>query len=347
MSILVINSGSTSLKYKLFNNKLKVLNKGLIEGIGGKVKNHHQALSLALLNLKSQIKDIKVVGHRVVHSGGQFSKPTKINQKILDKLQKYNQLAPLHNPPNLEGIKACFKLLPRIPNIAVFDTAFYHNLPEKAYIYGLPYYYQKYNLRRFGFHGISHQYVTQEAAHKLKKPLKNLNLITCHLGGGASITAIKNGKAVDTSMGFTPLEGLLMMTRPGDIDSGLLLFLAEKENLSFKKLAEILNHQSGVLGISGISDDMREVLKHAKKGNRKARLALDIFCYRVQKYIGAYFAILSKVDALVFTGAIGFGSKEIRNKITKDLKILKGVKVLVISTDEEFQIAQEVLKFIK
>jgi acetate kinase len=347
--ILVINSGSTSLKYKLFDiNSFGVIKEGYIENIGSKkVKNHEQALKIVLSNLNTQTPNLVACGHRVVHGGLEFVKPTKVTLAVLKKLKKYNQLAPLHNPPNLAGISACIKLLAKIPNIAVFDTAFYSNLPKKAYIYGLPYkYFKKYTIQRFGFHGTSHKYVAKKAAEKLKKPLNKLNLITCHLGGGASITAIYKGRAIDTSMGFTPLEGVMMMTRAGDIDCGALLYLAKKENLSLSQLDNILNYQSGVLGISGVSSDMREVRKAAKEGNVKAKLALDIFCYRIQKYISAYYGILGDLGALVFTGAIGARSKAIRNKIVKNLKILKGVKILAIPTDEELQIAQEVAKYL-
>ncbi len=347
--ILVINSGSTSLKYKLFNGQnFKVLKKGYIENIGeSKIKNHHQAMTKAIEEV-GETKDIIACGHRVVHGGLKFVKPTKVTLQVLKELKKYNQLAPLHNPPNLAGISACMKLLPKVPNIAIFDTAFYSTLPKKAYIYGLPYkYFQKYIIRRFGFHGTSHQYVAQKAAEKIKKPLSKLNLITCHLGGGASITAIKNGKPIDTSMGFTPTEGVMMMTRPGDTDCGALLYLAKKENFSLSRLDNILNHQSGVLGISGVSSDMREVRRAAKKGDRRAKLALEIFCYRIQKYIGAYYGILGRIDALVFTGAIGFRSKAIRNKIIKNLNILKNVEILAILTNEELQIVQKVTEYLK
>ncbi len=347
--ILVINSGSSSLKYKLFDSQnFKVLKQGYIENIGkGKIKNYRQAIKKTLEEI-GEIKNIIACGHRVVHGGLNFTKPTKITLQVLKKLKEYNQLAPLHNPPNLAGISACMKLLPDIPNIAVFDTAFYNTLDKKVYTYGLPYKYsEKYSIRRFGFHGTSHQYVAGKTAEKLKKPLNRLNLITCHLGGGASVTAISKGQAIDTSMGFTPLEGVMMMTRPGDIDSGALLFLAKKEKISIPQLDDILNKKSGVLGISGVSTDLREVRGAAKGGNRRAKLSIDVFCYRIQKYIAAYYGILGKVDVLVFTGAIGVGSRSIRNKITKGLKILKDVKILVIPTDEEMQIVQEVEEYLK
>lgn len=343
MQILVINSGSTSLKYKLFDIKnFRELKSGYIQNIGtSKVKNHEQALKTALGEI-GELKNIMAVGHRVVHGGEEFVQPTLITKTVLKRLAKYNKLAPLHNPANLMGIKACLKLLPKVPDIAVFDTAFHQTIPKKAYLYALPLkYYKKYDIRRFGFHGISHRYVAEEAAKKLKKPLNKLKIITCHLGGGCSITAINKGKSVDTSMGFTPAEGLVMMTRSGDIDPAIILFLQEKEKLTPKQVDHLINFESGMLGLCG-EENMLKVLNKIKRGNKLARLAFDIFIYRLQKYIGAYYAALGGLDALVFTGAVGSGKATTRNAVCRGLKhILKKTKVMAIKTNEELMIAKE------
>jgi len=347
MQILVLNSGSTSLKYKVFDEKLRVLKGGRTENIGlEKIKNHEQALKLVLKEIKSD--KIEAVGHRVVHGGGDFLEPVVVTTRVLKRLEKYSLLAPLHNPANILGIKASMKLLPRIPNMACFDTSFFKNLPKKAKIYALPFkFYKKYDIRRFGFHGLSHQYAAEVATKKLKKPLSKLKLITCHLGGGSSIAAVRNGRPIDTSMGFTPMEGLVMMTRSGDIDPGIIIELVKSSKFkvkSYNNVDYLLNYESGMKGLSGVSEDMKEILKAAKKGNKRAKLALEIYCYRIKKYIGAYFAILGGLDALIFTGAIGYGSRIIRNMVTKDLSVLKRVKILSIESNEELMIAREVLK---
>jgi len=348
-TILVINSGSTSLKYKLFNAKnFRELKSGYIQDIGtSKVKNHEQALMIVLKEI-DDLENIKAIGHRVVHGGEEFVQPTLITKSVLRRLAKYNKLAPLHNPANLMGIKACLKLLPKIPNLTVFDTSFHQTIPKKAYLYALPLkYYKKYRIRRYGFHGISHQYVAEEAAKKLKKPLDKLKIITCHLGGGCSITAINKGKSVDTSMGFTPAEGLVMMTRSGDIDPAIILFLERELRFTPSQIDKIINFQSGMLGLCG-EENMLKVLNKVKRGNKLAKLAFDIFVYRIQKYIGAYYAALGGLDALVFTGAIGAGKPKTRNTICQGIKhIIRRVKVLAISTDEELMIARETLKVIK
>lgn len=314
--ILVLNCGSQSVKWKLFGKNLKLVKSG------GSIEE-----------LKGIKEKVSLIGHRVVHGGNFFAKPVKITEEVLEKLEKINDLAPLHNPFNIAGIKACQKIFNGVPQFAVFDTEFFHNLPQKSKIYALP---EKiageFNFRRYGFHGISHEYVA--------KNLKG-RVITAHLGGGASITAIKNGKAVDTSMGFTPLEGLVMMTRPGNLDAGIILKMAKE--LGLEKTDEILNKESGVKGICG-EEKMLEVLKKIKAGDKKAKFALDVFIYSVQKYIGAYFAILGGCDVLVFTGAVGSGSAKIRNMICKDLKILNKTKVMAIETDEELAIAQKISK---
>jgi len=280
-----------------------------------------------------------------VHSGGILKSPLKITEENLQQLEKINHLAPLHNPFNTLGIKACQEIFTDIPQFAVFDTEFFSDLPEKSYTYALPENIVKeFGFRRYGFHGISHEYVAKKAAKDIKKPFEKLNIITCHLGGGSSITAIKDGKAIDTSMGFTPMEGLVMMTRSGNIDAGIVLELVRK--FSVEKTKEILNNDSGIKGICG-EGEMLKVLEKVNNENKKAVLSLDVFIYSIQKYIGAYYAIIGGCDLLVFTGTIGFGSEKIRNMICKDLNILKKTKVLAIETDEELAIAEKVDKIIK
>lgn len=338
--ILVLNCGSQSIKWKLFRKKnLKLLEEG--EKTVFNSNNFEEILFREVNKLKNKYFDkIQKIGHRVVHGGEKFRKPIKITKQVLKELEKFNKLAPLHNPFNILGIKVAKKVFPKVPQIAVFDTEFYKDLPEKAYIYPLPEKIRKkYKIRRFGFHGISHEYAAKEAAKRIKKPFEKLKIITCHLGGGSSITAIKNGKAVDTSMGFTPMEGLIMMTRSGDIDAGIVLELVKK--FSLEKADKILNFESGLKGICG-EENMLDVLKKAKQGNKKAKLALDLFVYRIQKYIGAYFAILGGCDLLIFTGTIGFFSAKIRNMICRDLTILKNTKILAIKTNEELSIAQKI-----
>jgi acetate kinase len=338
--ILVLNCGSQSIKWKLFRRQdLKLLLEGGKSVFNS--NNFEEILFKEVSKLKNKYLDkIQTIGHRIVHGGEKFRKPTKITRQVLKELEKFNQLAPLHNPFNILGIKVAKKVFPKVPQIAVFDTEFYKDLPEKAFLYPLPEKIRKkYKFRRFGFHGISHEYAVEEAARRIKKPLRKLKIISCHLGGGSSITAIKNGKAIDTSMGFTPMEGLIMMTRPGDIDSGIVLELVDK--FSLKKIYKMLNFESGLKGICG-DGNMLEVLKRAKQDNKKAKIALDLFVYRIQKYIGAYFAILGGCDLLIFTGTIGFFSAKIRNMICRDLTILKNTKILTIKTDEELSIAQKI-----
>jgi len=391
MNILVINCGSSSIKYQLINReKRKVLAKGLLEKIGkanssqihyigGKVvkkqdevANYEEGLRsiLALLLDKKRgvIKDaseISAVGHRVVHGGEDFFHSVLIDDEVIKTIKSYISLAPLHNPPNLAGIKAARSLLPDVPQVAVFDTAFHQTLPGKAFLYALPYqYYEKYKIRRYGFHGTSHRYIAERAAKFLKKPLKELKIITCHLGNGCSITAIDKGKSIDTSMGFTPLEGLVMGTRCGDIDAAAVLFLMEKENFTTAQMDNLLNKQSGLLGISGISNDLREVQKWVVKGDQRAKLALEVFPYRIKKYIGAYSAVLGGLDALIFSAGIGENEANIRDKVCQRLEFLgvyldknknrarskasrfistesSPAKILVIPTNEEEMIAEE------
>lgn len=370
LKILVINSGSSSIKYSLFDIHLTGKNngaryylrhKGLIERIGHKtslVKNHKEGIRKILNDLVTikgaRLKDLKelyAIGHRVVHGGIEFEKPTVITERVMSKIKECFKLAPLHNPANFAGIKACKDLLPDTKQVAIFDTAFYHSLPEYAYIYGLPYkYYEKYSLRKFGFHGTSHQFIAHKAARMLKKPFSKINLITCHLGNGCSITAIKNGRAVDTSMGFTPLEGLVMGTRCGDIDPASVIYLSQKEKITLEQIDSILNNESGLKGISGISNDMREIKRAAKKGHKRASLALDIFIYRIKKYIGSYAAILGSVDAIVFTAGIGEHERDIRSRILDglfDLLNRKKTRVLVVPTNEELMIAQQTFHILK
>jgi len=359
MKILVINCGSSSIKYKLFFfPSRKLLDKGIVERIGEKdsgIKNHSQALRHAIgqiqnKNVIENLTEIKAIGHRVVHGGEFFRKPHLINKKTLEKIKKCSNLAPLHNPANLAGIEGCRNFFPTIPQIAVFDTAFHQSIPEAAYMYAIPIqYYKKYKIRRYGFHGTSHQFIAQQAAGKLSKPLNRLKIITCHLGNGCSVTAINKGKVIDTSMGFTPLEGLMMGTRCGDVDVAAILHIMNKKKLSPLEMGDILNKQSGLLGISRVSNDFRLILKALKAGSKPAKLAYEMFIYRIKKYIGVYTFILGRADAVVLTGGIGENSKRLFKDLNKDIKdTSKGkTKLLVIPTDEELMIAIHAYKLIK
>jgi len=330
---LVLNCGSQSIKYKVFGKDFKTIKSARF--IVGK-NNQYQAI---LEKELGKIRDIDKVCHRVVHGGGKYRDPIRLDRKNLAELKKYNKLAPLHNPYNIQGIEISFRIFPKAKQVAVFDTGFYKDIPQKAYLYALPENLRgKYGFKRFGFHGISHEYAARKGAEKIGKKFGSLNIISCHLGGGSSVTAIKKGKAVDTSMGFTPLEGVVMMTRAGSIDPGIILHLGKY--LSFKELDDILNKRSGLLGISG-SSDMLDILKKIKKGDKKAKIALDVFVYSIQKQIGSYFAVLGECDLLVFTGAIGSGSALIRNMICKNLNILNKTKIVSVKTDEELMIAQK------
>ncbi len=378
MKILVINSGSSSIKYQFFNTlKSESLCKGLVERIGsGKSSlthcisgkrpsvstidavDHDQAIRHIFdiitspdLGVIGSYKEITAIGHRVVHGAELFLQPTLINAKVIEAIEKFNDLAPLHNPPALLGIRACRRFAKGISQIAVFDTAFHHTIPPYAYIYGIPYeFYSRYKIRRYGFHGTSHKFVAEQAVRIMKKPRAKLKLVTCHLGNGCSVTAVKNGRSIDTSMGLTPLEGLLMGTRCGDIDPAVVLYIMEKKNLSVKLVDNLLNKESGMLGLSGISNDMRDVQKHAMAGNKRARLTLDIFTYRIKKYIGAYAASMDGLDAVVLTGGIGENSSLVRNSISKGLKNFLArlkTKLLIIPTNEELMIARETVEVIK
>ncbi|MBS1266073.1 MAG: Acetate kinase [Candidatus Woesearchaeota archaeon] len=377
MKVLVINSGSSSVKYKLFESH-KVVVSGHIDGIGldrclhivndkktkEKIKDHHHAIQscLAIIIEYCDLLDIDVVGHRVVHGGEFYKKAVLIDQKVIDNIKKLADLAPLHNPPNLEGILACKKLMANTKQVAVFDTAFHSTIPKKAFLYAIPYeYYEKYKIRKYGFHGTSHKYIASKAKEILGK---NCNLITCHLGNGASITAIRKGESIDTSMGFTPLQGLIMGTRSGDVDPGVVSFLVKKTGEDVNKILWELNHESGLKGICKMSD-VRSIYKKSKRG-KKAQLALDMFCYRIVEYIGAYAAVLGKVDAIVFTAGIGENAHYVRSKVCdylSDLGVVvdnkknkkneliisaedSKVEVLVIPTNEELQIAKEAIELV-
>ncbi len=344
MIILVLNSGSSSIKYQLFNinrNKEEVIDKGKVELRLCPVPSYKKALETILGKIHSKID---AVGHRVVHGGAKFSESVLIDRDVIKAIEEFSELAPLHNPPSLMTIKEAMRSLKGVPQVAVFDTAFHQTMPDYAYLYAIPYrLYKRYGIRRYGFHGTSHRFVAQEAAKLLKKPLDSLNLITCHLGNGCSITAIKKGKVIDTSMGFTPLEGLMMGTRSGDIDPAIIPYIMEKENLDEQGVLEILNKKSGLLGTSGISNDVRDIMS---KKSMRATLALKVFVYRAKKYISAYMGIIGRVDAIVFTGGIGENQPKLRREICKDL-IGRDVRVFVIPTNEELMIARDTYSIVR
>ena len=394
MKILVINAGSSSLKYQLFDmTDESVLAKGLVERIGlpgsilihrpgdakveikEEIENHAKAISLVLAALTDKdhgvvksLEEISCVGHRVVHGGEAFCGSVAITPAVMEALKENIELAPLHNPPNIMGIDACTELMPGVPQVGVFDTAFHQTMPAEAFIYALPYeYYEKYKVRRYGFHGTSHRFVTQRALDMLGNP--NAKIVTCHLGNGASLAAVKAGKCIDTSMGLTPLEGLAMGTRSGDIDPAIIEFIMNKENLTIAQMSNVLNKKSGVLGISGVSSDFRDIEGAAEEGNKRARLALDRFAYVVKKYIGSYVAAMDGVDAIVFTAGLGENSASMREKICSGLTFLgieidpaknkirgeeieistanSKTKVLVIPTNEELMIARDTVEITK
>ncbi len=347
MKVLVLNCGSSSIKYQFFDTDKKyVLAKGLVERIGmasavlthkrydddeikivGEILDHSIAIEYVLGVMLSKNhgviddkEDIEAVGHRVVHGGETFSGSVYITDEVINVLQDNIELAPLHNPPNLKGIQAVKRILPNTPQCGVFDTAFHIKMPPKAFLYGIPFeLYKKYKIRRYGFHGTSHLYVSREAAKLLGKDIKELKIITAHLGNGCSMAAVDKGVSVDTTMGFTPLEGLLMGTRSGDIDPSIILYIMGKEGLSMNEAATLLNKHSGLIGISGESSDMREIIKAVKEDHKRARNAFEIFCYRIKKYVGAYTAAMGGLDALVFTGGIGENSSEVREEVCRDM----------------------------
>ncbi len=396
MKILVINCGSSSLKYQLIDMEdKKVLAKGLAERIGiegGRVKyeaagkdeivieemlaDHKAALKIVLDSLQhaeygavKSLDEIDAVGHRVVHGGEAFAESVIIDDEVMKAINDNVEIAPLHNPPNIIGIEACKEIMGDIPMVAVFDTAFHQTIPALNYIYALPYeYYEKYKVRRYGFHGTSHQYITERAAEMLGKNLDDVNLITCHLGNGSSISAVVGGKCYDTTMGFTPLEGLAMGTRTGDMDPAIVPFIMDKENLSTEEMSNVMNKKSGVLGISGVSSDFRDLEEAAERGNERAQLALDIFENRVRKFIGAYLTEMDHCDGIIFTAGVGENSISTRErvagglaslgiKIDRDKNDMRGkeavisaddssIPVLVIPTNEELKIAMETAKLV-
>lgn len=396
MNVLVINCGSSSLKYQLIESKKeRVMAKGLCERIGldghlihkgGRMRkpaefddplpDHMTAVErvLKLLtdpkygSLKS-LNEIDAVGHRVVHGGEWFASSTLINEEVILGINNCCDLAPLHNPANLTGIEACRKLMPKVPMVAVFDTAFHQTMPPEAFLYGIPYkYYTKYRIRKYGFHGTSHRYVAQRMAAILEKEFDQLNAIICHLGNGASICGVENGKSIDTSMGLTPLDGLVMGTRCGTIDPSVIPYMASKDKKSLRRVMDILNKQSGVEGVSGVSSDFRDLEAAIQKGNAQAKLALDQFCYRAAQYIGAYASSMSRVDAIVFTAGIGENNGTARAGICKRLKLLgldldeeqnqkrgeevqistskSAIPVWVIPTNEEIAIARDTVELV-
>ena len=361
------------MKYQLFditgqdyNRSLAPLAKGLIERIGraSSCRDHYAAINIIVEKLIdrrhgviSSKSEIKGIGHRVVHGGEEFKHSTLITKKVIDSIEKYSEIAPLHNPPSLSGIRGCAKILKGIPQAAVFDTSFHQTMKPEAFLYGLSFkYYKKYGIRKYGFHGTSHRYVAEKTARKLGRSLNSLKIITCHLGNGCSMAAVDRGISVDTSMGFTPLEGLLMGTRSGDMDPAVILYLLKKERMSLERMGDILNKESGLLGISGVSNDMRDLVKtvgrRPKTRDRKsarARLAIEMFVYRIKKYIGAYQAAMAGLDAVVFTGGIGENHPWLVRRIENDLKnvVARRTKFLVIPTNEELLIAKDTYNVVR
>jgi acetate kinase len=397
MKILVLNCGSSSIKYKLFNMESnEVVAQGGVEKIGmkgsflkltlpngqkvqleGEILEHRAGIEYIFGVLLSEkygciksLDEIDAVGHRVVHGGERFNKSVLITDEVIEMLEECIELAPLHNPPNLKGIFAIKELLPDTPQVSVFDTAFHQTMPDYAYVYGLPYsLYEKYGIRRYGFHGTSHRYVSKRACEFLNVPYESQRIITAHIGNGVSITAIKNGKSIDTSMGMTPVEGLMMGTRSGDLDPGVISYIMEKERMSALGVSTLLNKFSGVLGISGISSDMREIEAGIKENNPRAILAMNTYNYRIKKYVGAYSAVLGGVDILFFTGGVGENQWVTRSTVCENMEYMgieldeelnrsvrakevviskptSKVKVLIIPTDEELTIAKDTMEIL-
>ena len=399
MKILVLNCGSSSIKYKLFDmDKNDVIAQGGIEKIGMKgsflkltdangekviiekeipehtcgVKFIFEVLTTGKYAVIKSLNELNAVGHRMVHGGEKFNKSVLLTPEVLEAFAACNDLAPLHNPANLKGVNAVSELLPNIPQVGVFDTAFHQTMPDYAYLYAIPYeLYEKYGVRRYGFHGTSHRFVSGEIFKYLNMPVEGSKVITCHIGNGGSITAVKDGKSVDTTMGLTPLEGIMMGTRSGDIDGGAVTFLMEKEHLDSTGMSNLLNKKSGLLGISGVSSDMREVTASMEAGNERAALAKKMYAYRIKKYIGAFAAAMGGVDVIIFTGGVGENRHEVREAVCEGLeflgikldkeqnaKIMFGkdgiistadskVKVVVLPTDEELMIAQDTMELVK
>ena len=396
MKVLVINAGSSSLKYQLIDmTSTDVMAKGLCERIGLEgsllthqakgeknkieieMKDHSDAISAVIAALVDEnhgviadMSEISAVGHRVVHGGEEFSGSVIITEAVKNALEKCIELAPLHNPPNLTGIAACEKAMPGVPQVAVFDTAFHQSMPASSYLYALPYeYYEKYKVRRYGFHGTSHKYVTQRAAAMLGKKVEDLKIITCHLGNGSSITAVNGGKSMDTTMGFTPLAGTLMGTRCGDIDPAIVTYIMNKEGKTAEEVDALMNKKSGIFGVSGVSSDFRDVSDAADNGNKRAEVGLEMFYYQIKKFIGSYAAAMNGVDAIVFTAGIGENDKILRAEVAKGLTFMgveideeknniRGeekdvsaagakVKTLVIPTNEELMIALDTKEIVE
>ena len=398
MNVLVVNAGSSSLKYQLFDtDKNEVKAKGLCEriGIDGKIvhkvagkpdyvkeiemKNHADATRILVSTLTdkevgciSDMSEIEAVGHRVVHGGSYFTQSMLLTDEVMEKLELCRELAPLHTPPTLMGIAGCVEAMPEVPQVLVFDTAFHQTMPEEAYFYAVPYeYYDKYKIRKYGFHGTSHRYVSAEMIKLLDKPAEETKIVTCHLGNGSSISAVKGGKVIDTTMGFTPLDGVIMGTRSGNIDPAIIPFLMEKENLSVKEINDILNKKSGFLGVSGVSSDCRDISEAMENGNERAALAMKILGYQIKKYIGAYAAAMGGLDAIVFTAGIGENTPLIREMACEGLEYLgveldknvnnnvprpigttclsnagSKVKVYLIPTNEEYVIANDTAEIV-
>lgn len=389
--IIAINAGSSSLKFQLFDMPSEaVVTKGLVERIGldegvftivangEKVKevtdipDHSVAVKLLLkklteLNIIESLNEIDGIGHRVVHGGEKFTDSVLLDEKVIGEIEELSELAPLHNPANVVGIRAFKEVLPNVPAVAVFDTAFHQSMPEKSFLYSLPYeYYEKFGIRKYGFHGTSHKYVSNRAAELLGRPIEQLRFISCHLGNGASIAAIEGGKSIDTSMGFTPLAGVAMGTRSGNIDPALIPYIMEKTGKTADEVLQILNNKSGILGVSGFSSDLRDIEKSASEGSERAELALEVFAGRIHKYIGSYAARMSGVDAIIFTAGIGENSDVIRARVLKGLEFMgvywdptlnqvrgeeafisyphSPVKVMVIPTNEEVMIARDTMR---
>jgi acetate kinase len=320
MRILVLNCGSASVKYELIETETgESLGRGVVE----RFHSYEEAVRGVIAGLHCSPDTIEAAGHRVVHGGERFSGAVLLDAALARELEEFNDLAPLHNPANLAGYHAARAVLPHCPHVAVFDTAFHQTVPPRAFLYGLPYeHYQRHHLRRYGFHGTSHRYVSLRYAEIHNRPPEDFRLITCHLGNGCSVCAVAHGRSVDSSMGFTPLEGLMMGTRPGDIDPGAVLHLMEKESLGIPQTRDLLNRRCGLRGLSGVSNDMRELLAAREEGNERARLAIDVFCYRVKRYIGAFYAVLNGADAVVFTGGIGENAAPVREQICDSLSAL-------------------------
>lgn len=398
MKILVINSGSSSIKYQLLDMKdEKIIAKGIVERIGEKgsflvhkvngketkiekkFNTHAEGLEFALqlltdkkIGVLKSLKEIYAVGHRILHGGGKYTEPTIITPKVIEDLKSYIPLGPLHMPANIQGIEACQKLMPKIKNVGVFDTAFHATMPPHAYLYAVPYeWYKKYGVRKYGFHGTSHEYIATELAKAINKDITSLRIISCHLGSGGSISAVYHGKCLDTSMGFTPLEGLVMGTRSGNVDPAVIEYVMDKTKIDIHEMLSVLNKKSGLLGISGVSPDLRDIISESFKGNKRCKIAIDKYVYMVKKYIGAYISAMGGVDAIAFSAGVGERSPYIRERVCKGLEcfgieidkkknrnFLRGVdfkissdtskvEIYIIPTNEELSIARKTKELVE